>query len=163
MVVEANNLHPNRKRKVTNMLINRVNRDQSEKIYVSVQNVEGATITTGLPVSAKVTGNSLDGVAVVIANAAGDYPGFLGVAVKDIPNNDYGLVQIGGFVNSILISNVGSSITINAGDPLVPGPAGFFSGAPTYANSGFKWLHAASNVPAAVSAASYVSGLIRMF
>lgn len=144
------------------MIINRVNRDQSEKIFVSVQNVEGATITTGMPVSLKTGTASIDGVNAVIANAAGDYPGFYGIAVKDIANNDYGIVQIGGFVASVLISNVGSSITINAGDPLVPGPAGFFSAAPTYANSGFRWLHAASNVPAAVSAASYVSGLMRM-
>lgn len=144
------------------MIINRVNRDQSEKIFVSVQNVEGATITTGLPVSLKTAAASIDGVQAVIANAAGDFPGFYGVAVKDIANNDYGLIQIGGFVASVLISNVGSSITINAGDPLVPGPVGFFSAAPSYANSGFRWLHAASNVPAAVSAASYVSGLIRM-
>lgn len=138
-----------------------VNRDQAEKIYLSVKNVEGATITVGLPV-AYVYGTSNDGISAVIANAAADFPGFIGVAVKDIANNDYGRVQIAGFVNSILLSNVGTSITVNAGDPLVPSPAGFFSGAPTYANSGFKWL-AASNVPVAISAAAYASGLLRIY
>lgn len=143
------------------MLTQQINKENSEKVYVTVTNMEGATITTGLPV-AYVLGNSMDGSGVVIANAAGDYPGFMGVAFRDIPRNGYGLVQISGYVQSVLISNVGSSITINATDPLVPGPVGFFSGAPTYANSGFKWVQAASNVPAAVSAAAYVSGLIKV-
>lgn len=142
------------------MQIQGVNKDLSEKVYIGIKNVEGATMTVGLPV-AYVLGTSNDGVNAVIANAAADYPGFLGVVVKNIANNDYGQVQIAGFVNSILISNVGSSITINAGDPLVPAAAGFFSAAPTYANSGFRWI-AASNVPVAVSAAAYASGLIRM-
>lgn len=142
------------------MQIQGVNKDLSEKVYIGVKNVEGATMTVGLPV-AYVLGTSNDGVNAVIANAAGDYPGFIGVVVRNIANNDYGQVQIAGFVNSILLSNVGSSITINAGDPLVPAAAGFFSAAPTYANSGFRWI-AASNVPVAVSAAAYASGLIRM-
>lgn len=142
------------------MIISRVNRDKTDKVFVSVQNVAGSTLTTGLGVSYQVA-TSNDGVNAVLANAAGTYPGFVGVAVKDIAVNDYGLVQIAGFVNSVLLSNVGTSITINAGDPLVPAPSGFFSGAPTYANSGFRWVFA-SNVPVAVSAQSYASGLIRM-
>lgn len=143
------------------MQIQVANRAISEKVFINVQNVEGATITTGLPV-AYAQGNSMDGIAAVICNSAGDRPGFIGVAVKDIPNNEYGQVQIAGFVGSVLLSNVGSSITVNAGDPLVPGPVGFFSGAPTYANGGFRWINVASTTPAAISAASYVQGLIRM-
>ncbi len=142
------------------MQIQGVNKDLSEKVYIGIKNVEGATMTVGLPV-AYVLGTSQDGVNAVIANAAADYPGFIGVVVKNIANNDYGQVQIAGWCNSILLSNVGTSITVNAGDPLVPSPAGFASAAPTYANSGFRWI-AASNVPAAVSAAAYASGLIRM-
>lgn len=141
------------------MQIQSVNLSQSERVFVSVYNVEGATLTTGLPVAYQV-GNSTDGVNAVIANAAADYPGFIGISQKDIANNDYGLVQIAGFVNSILVSNAGTSITINAGDPLLAAPAGMYSGAPTYANSGFKFV-IASNVPVAVSAAAYVSGLIK--
>lgn len=141
------------------MQFTRVNKTGQENVYRVVLNVEGATITTGRAVS--LVNTSIDGVSGVIANAAADYPGFIGFAVQDIANNDYGRVQVGGFVNSILVSNVGTSITINAGDPLVPGPAGAFSGAPTYANSGFKFA-SASNTPAAISAASYVSGLIKV-
>lgn len=142
------------------MLIQRVNRDSQENVYRYVKNVQGATITTGLPVS--LVNTSTDGVAAVLADAAADYTGFIGVAKADIANNDYGQIQIGGFVASILLSNVGSSLTINANDPLVPAPSGFFSGAPTYANSGFKYLFA-SNTPAVMSAASqYASGLIKI-
>jgi hypothetical protein len=144
------------------MQIQTVNRSNPERVYMSIKNVEGATITTGLPV-ALALGTSNDGISATIANAAADYPGFLGIALSDIPNNEYGRVQTAGFVNSVLISNVGTSITINAGDPLVAAPGGMFSGAPTYANSGFKWVAAASNVPAAISAAAYVSGLIRLY
>lgn len=140
------------------MLLQRVNREQAENIFRYVKNVQGATITTGRGVS--LVNTSTDGVSAVIADAAADYTGFIGVAVADIPNNAYGKVQIGGFVNSVLISHVGTSITINANDPLVPAPSGFFSGAPTYANSGFKALFA-SNVPVAVSAGAYASGLIK--
>lgn len=141
------------------MQFQQLNRDQAENVYRVVKNVEGATITTGLPVS--LVNTSTDGVNAVIANAAADYPGFIGIAVSDIANNDYGRVQIGGFVASVLISNVGTSITINANDPLVPSPAGFFSGAPTYANGGLKFLFA-SNVPVAISASAYASGLIKV-
>lgn len=143
------------------MQIQTVNRDTPERVTIAVKNIEGATITTGLPV-AMAQGTSVDGQGVVIANAAADYPGFLGIAIKDIPNNEYGRIQTAGFVNSVLLSNVGSSITVNVGNPLVPAAAGMFSGAPTYANSGFKWVVAASNTPAAISGAAYVSGLIRM-
>lgn len=142
------------------MQIQTANRAVSEKVFINVKNVEGATITTGLPV-AYAQGTSMDGVSAVVANAAADYPGFIGVAVKDIANNDYGQVQIAGYVDSVLISNVGSSVTIAVGSPLVPAAGGFFSAAPTYANSGFRWI-AAQNVPVAVSAAGYASGLIRM-
>lgn len=140
------------------MQFKKLNRDGAENVFRTVLNVQGATITTGHPVS--LVNTSTDGVTAVLADAAADFTGFAGVAYKDIPNNDYGLVQISGFVNSVLLSNVGSSLTINAGDPLVPGPLGFFSAAPTYANSGFKFLFA-SNVPTAVSVAAYASGLFK--
>ena len=142
------------------MLFQRVNRTDQEKVFVVVTNAQGATLTTGLPV-AWATGASNDGKLVVKADAAADYQGFIGIAVQDIANNDEGRVQIGGFCNSILLSNAGTSVTINAGDPLVPAPAGMYSAAPTYANSGFKYV-IASNVPVALSAAAYASGIIRM-
>jgi hypothetical protein len=132
-----------------------------EKVFISVNNIIGQTITTGLPVAYHV-GASNDGMAAQLANSTGSYPGFLGVAVKDIAINDAGLVQIAGFVNSVLLSTFGSSVTINQGDPLVPNGGAFASAAPTYANSGFRWLFASNAGAAAYSAGGYASGLIKM-
>lgn len=145
------------------MLSALINRSGDEKVFVTVQNAEGATITTGLPVAyvQGATATSMDGANAVIANAAGDFPGFIGIAFRDIPRNGYGLVQTSGLVSSVLLSAVGTSITITAGDPLVPSPVGFFSAAPTYANSGFKWITAGATT-VALSAASYVTGLIKV-
>ncbi len=145
------------------MQFSKLNFDKPENVYRTILNVEGATITTGMPVS--LINTSTDGVKGVIANATGDYPGFVGVALTDIANNQYGRIQISGFVNSVLLSNAGTSITINQNDPLIPSPAGFysnagFSGNGAYALCGFKVLFA-SNTPAAVSASAYASGLIK--
>lgn len=145
------------------MQLSKLNFDKPENVYRAILNAEGATITTGYPVS--LINTSTDGVKGVIANAAADYPGFVGVAVQDIPNNNYGRIQISGFVNSVLLSNAGTSITINANDPLIPSPAGFysnagFSGNGAYTLCGFKVVFA-SNVPVAVSASGYASGLIK--
>jgi hypothetical protein len=146
------------------MMFKKLNRDGAENVFRTVLNVQGATITTGRAVSIKPATASCDGISSVIADAAGDYPGFVGIATQDIANNDYGLIQTSGFVASVLLSQEVGSITINAGDPLVPSGGGAFaSAAPTYANSGFKYVIAASNVPLVMSAATFASGLIKMF
>lgn len=145
------------------MMFKKLNRDGAENVFRTVLNVQGATITTGRAVSIKPTTASCDGISAILADAAGDYPGFAGIATQDIANNDYGLIQTSGFVASVLLSQEVGSITVNAGDPLVPSPGGFASAAPTYANSGFKYVIAASNVPLVMSAATYASGLIKMF
>lgn len=140
-------------------------RSQPEKIYFDAKNVSGATITTGYAV-ALALGTSIDGINVVLANStAAVSPGFIGIASKDIANNDYGTVQTGGFCGSILVSNMGTSVNFSVGDPLVPSGlnGALFSGAPTYASGGGYFVHAASNAPATLSAAAplYVSGIIR--
>lgn len=137
------------------------------KTYITVKNVDASSLTVGLAVAMKIaTGASFNGTNAVLARSgvAGDLPGFMGIAAEDIAPNAFGMIQTGGFVASILFSNVGTSLTINSGDPLVPGAqAGtLFSAAPTYANSGFKYI-TASNVAAAISAQSYISGWIRMY
>jgi hypothetical protein len=141
------------------MQFRKLGRDGAENMYRTILNVEGATITTGLPVSIRPTAASLDGVSAVVANATADYFGFIGIAHEDIANNDYGLVQVNGLVNSILISNAGSSITITAGDCLLPGTIGFYSGAaPTEAASNGKGVWVVDTKT--VSAAGYVRGLL---
>lgn len=134
------------------------------KLYLPVRSQQGASLTNGYAVALAIGGNSFQGNNAVLpaSGTAANLPGFIGVAVADIANTSYGLVQCWGFAVSALISQVGTSITINAGDPMVPGAlaGGLFSLAPTYAASGFKFL-LASNVPAAISASAYISGLLR--
>lgn len=135
------------------------------RLYVPVQSVEGASLTNGFLVAFRMgTAASFNMNAAVLAasGTTADLPGFLGVAAADIADTSYGLALTWGYAASVRLSNVGSSLTINVGDPLVPGASrgGAFSLAPTYAASGFKYI-SASNVPAAISAAVWMSGLAR--
>lgn len=146
------------------MLIQQVNRTDPEKVYLICTNVDADSITLGYGTAYAIGGNSFDGANVVksASGTAANLPGFMGVAAQDIPSNGVGRIQKFGFAASVFISNEGTSITINQGDPLVPGAlaGGLTSAAPTYANGGFGFV-LASNVPAAVSAGGYVSGFVR--
>ena len=130
-----------------------------EKAFMSINNVSASSITTGYPAVLAQASASFNGTNAIVYSGSGA-TGFIGVAYKDIPPNSYGLIQNLGPIASVLLSNVGTSLTINLGDPLVPGPAGFFSGSPTYANGGLKYV-LATNVPVAISASAYASGYIR--
>lgn len=146
------------------MLIQPLNRVDPEKVFISVHNVEASTITTGYAVNMAIGGNSFDGASVTMAisGTAGNLPAFIGVASADIPSNGYGLVQKYGFAASVFLSNTGTSVTINQGNPLVPGAlaGGLTSAAPTYANGGSYFI-LASNTPVAISASGYASGFVR--
>jgi len=139
-----------------------------ERAFLTVKNVEASSITTGMGVALRIgTTASFDGTSAVRAasGTAADLPGFLGVAAQDIASNAFGLVQIFGNVASVLLSNVTTSITVTAGDPLVPGAlaGGFYSLAPTYAASGFCYV-LVSNAPTATlsqAAPLYCSGFVR--
>ena len=112
------------------MLIRQLNRQDAETVQIIVKNVDGGgSITTGLGAALVQTGASIDGVSAVRSTAA-LWKGFVGIANQDIAINGYGLVTAWGFVNSVAISNVGTSITVTAGDYLKPGAAAgtFFSG-----------------------------------
>jgi len=149
------------------MQFKKLNRTGSEQVYRTILNVEGATITTGHPVSVRPTALSIDGVNAVISNSTADHLGFIGIATEDIANNDYGLVQVNGLVNSILLSHAGSSITVTAGDLLIPGPTGFYSFNPAVVYSGngahtYNFKHVINVDTATVSARGYVRGLINV-
>mgnify|MGYP001577189914 CR=1 FL=1 len=149
------------------MMFKKLNRSGAEEVYRTVLNVQGATITTGYPVSVKPTAASLDGISAVISDAAADHLGFIGFATEDIANNDYGLIQTNGLVNSILLSNAGTSITITAGNLLIQGPKGMYSFDPAVIYSGngthlYNYKHVVAVDSATVSAAGYVRGLINV-
>lgn len=149
------------------MLIQQLNRTDAEKIQLMVKNVDGGgSITTGLGACFPISGASIDGISSVKATAA-LARGFVGVATQDIAINGFGLVTAWGYVNSVQISNVGTSITITAGDQLKPGAVAgtFFSAVAPEATSTqyYKYVYAATTVPVDLSNLnqSFVAGIVR--
>ncbi len=149
------------------MLIQQLNRADPERVQIMVKNVDGGgSVTTGYGVCIPASGASIDGISVVKATAALQR-GFIGVATQDIAINGYGLATAWGYVNSVQISNVGSSITITAGNVLIPSAiAGqFFSVVTDQAMSTlmYKYVTAASTVGGDLSNLnlSFVSGFVR--
>lgn len=139
-----------------------------ERAFVTFKNVEATSITTGQGVALRIgTSASFDGISAVRATSAttADLPGFLGVATRDCASNSFGFAQIYGNVSSVLISNQNTSITINTGDPLIPGAlvGSFASAVPSYAASGFGYV-ICSNAPTnttSQAAPMYTSGFVR--
>lgn len=148
------------------MLIQQLNRNDAERVQISVKNVDGGgSITTGLGVALVITGASIDGISAVKATAT-LAAGFIGVATQDIAINDFGNVTAFGWVNSVAISNVGTSITVTRGDVLKPGAVAgtFFSSlTPAAMTTVYYKYVVAATTPTAISAAadSYVSGIVR--
>lgn len=135
--------------------------DEKAFMVIQVNPGQSQSLTTGYPVQLAMAAASFNGTQATTAIGGTTLTqGFIGIAYKDIPANAYGTIQNLGPVASVLLSNAGTSITINLGDPLIPAPAGFYSGNPTYLVSGLKYV-IASNVPVAVSAVAYCSGYIR--
>jgi hypothetical protein len=99
------------------MIIQRVNRTDAEKVYIVVKNGSGATITTGMGVrflgaTAAEIATSTDGAQVIAVNADSEFPLFAGVANQDIASLGYGLSQVWGYCNSVMLSHEGTSITV---------------------------------------------------
>lgn len=150
------------------MLIQQLNRTDPEKIQLVVKNVDGGgSITTGWGAAFPISGASIDGISSVKVTTA-LARGFVGVATQDIAINGFGLVTAWGFVNSVQISNVGTSITITGGDILRPGAVAgtFFSGinnAETASTLLYRFVYAATTQPVDLSNLnqSFVSGIVR--
>ena len=146
------------------MQIQLANRTDAEKVFLAVKNVDGGgSITTGAGVCLVQAGASIDGISAVNSTAA-TYKGFCGVATADIAINDFGRVQAWGLAASVLISHVGSSITITAGDTLKPGAVAgtFFSSLTDQAISTllYRYVYAA-NTTTALSAQVWVQGVVK--
>lgn len=136
-----------------------------EKIFGTYQNVEASSLTTGYAVALATASASFNGTQACLAGTAafGRQVNWIGIAAKDIAPNAYGLVQMYGPVASVFISNVGSSLTLGVGAPMVPGAlAGglFCIAAPTWATGGFAFLVLSNDLPA-VSATGWASGFMR--
>jgi len=135
---------------------------EAESVNIVFKNVDGGgSITTGKGV-AHATGASLDGVSVVPATAALQ-AGFVGIAKQDVPINGYGLATVWGYVASVEISNVGSSLTITRGDVLKPGAVAgtFFSSVTAQAMSTLLYRYVRAATTNTISAVAYVQGIVR--
>jgi len=90
------------------MIIQPINRTDAEKVFIQIHNVHGATVTAG-QVTRFVGGTpaeivNADGIQVVLINADDEMVTCAGVAANDIADNDFGLSQVYGIVNSVLLS-----------------------------------------------------------
>jgi hypothetical protein len=103
------------------MQLQRVNRTDAEKVYITAINVEAETMTTGVGVRyvGGVAGEQVSNTgAQVIRLAAGGaaMAQFAGIAAEDIASLAVGRFQVWGYVNSIMFSANGSSITVGVVD-----------------------------------------------
>ena len=112
------------------MFSHQVNRTDADKVFTVVHKVDGSPITVGHGV--RYVGGiaaeevSADGIqAVKIQDAASCY-NFAGIAAQDIADTEYGLVQCWGYVDSIMLSHEGTSVTVGQLNAehnlLLPGP-----------------------------------------
>jgi hypothetical protein len=159
------------------MLIKQLTKADGEQVCIVVKNVDAATLTTGLGVILQ-SATSIDGINAV-KNPATSYGSmFVGISRQDIPVNGYGTVVCWGIADSILLSNAGTSITITKGDWLWPSAVAgaFYSSArgALVVNAALSvytaqslvgevkpYVIATTTVPNTVSAATYVSGMVR--
>jgi hypothetical protein len=105
------------------MIFQRINREDSEKLFVIVYNVAGATITANYA-CVWDSGASVDGVRVT-RPATATLSLFVGLANKDIADSTYGLVQVYGYRASVYVSNH-TAQAIAAGDILIPVNAQYY-------------------------------------
>jgi hypothetical protein len=148
------------------MDIQQINRTDPESVRVAFKNVDGGgSITTGFGVAIVTTAGSFDGVSGV-KHAATNTRNFFGVAQTDAPINGYGKAVVWGYAKSIAISNVGTSITVTAGDLLIPGAVSgtYFSGSTTdQALSTLLYRYFIAGTTNTISALAWVSGFVRGF
>jgi hypothetical protein len=138
-----------------------------ERVFVAVKNVDASSITTG-NTAMYVVGNaaSFDGIQAFngISTSAAPWA-WIGISVKDIAVNAFGLIQTYGNCSSILYSNIGTSVTVGVGAPLVPSAlsGAVASAAPTFANSGFNFIIASNGPTNTLSQTGllYGSGFLR--
>lgn len=144
------------------MDIQQVNRNDPDYVRAAFKNVDGGgSITTGYGVMLVQSAASFDGLSSVQSTAAG-IKNFLGIVAKDTPINGFGKATIFGYAASIAISNVGTSITVTAGDTLKPGAVAgtWFSSLTDAAMTTVFYKYLVAGQTTTISAAAWVSGFV---
>jgi hypothetical protein len=115
------------------MFMQTVNRTDTERVWVTVTNNSGHTLTTHFPVfkysAAKNASSVSTNEAGLVSDtvAAGEQPGAcIGLAYEDIPNGEEtGIVQVYGYHESVLVAAIGTATIVKAGTGLTGyAPAG---------------------------------------
>ena len=143
------------------MQLQQINRDDAEKVFISIKAVHGATISANMGVVLACTGSSVDGISAVRPINT-SFLGWVGIADADIADAGYGRAQNYGYRDSVLLSHEGTSITVTIGDALhlVSGQFGLnTSTVEALSTMGCKYVICAATTT--ISAAAYAKGIIR--
>lgn len=144
------------------MDIQAVNQKDPEAIRVAFKNVDGGgSITAGYGIQLVSAAASFDGVSAVQSTAAA-LKSFNGIASRDVPINGFGKATVWGYAASIVISNVGTSITVTAGDTLKPGAVAgtWFSSVTDAAMTTLLNKYIVAGSTNTISALAWVSGFV---
>ena len=142
------------------MLIQVVNNQEAEKVFVNIRNMSGDTMSANAAACFDL-GTTVDGLSSV-APVSASFLGWVGIADNDIADTGYGLSQCRGYRDSVLLSHEVTSVTLTVGDAMhvVNGQYGLStSTAQALSTVGFKYVIAATSQT--VSAADYTDGIIR--
>jgi hypothetical protein len=90
------------------MIFQRLNRTDPERVFVIVQNNEGAQINKDQSVQWELASASIDGVKVRDLDTGNLYA-FAGVADANIATSAYGLIQVYGYRSTSILFQTGAS------------------------------------------------------
>lgn len=93
------------------------------RVRVPFLNVQGATITAGLPIAFTNLAASVDGAAAVLPVATCQRT-FGGICVRTTPNNGVGVAIARGYVASVAVFATGTSATVAIDEIMGVGVAG---------------------------------------
>ncbi len=123
-------------------------------------NVAGQTITKGNSGHIVTTASSNTGYAVVNVTAE-EVRLFVGIAEADIADTKPGRFITYGYAESVQTFALGTSITINPGDPLGPGAAASLGVSSAGLVTAYGPVLCMESAAVTVSAGSYISGWVR--
>jgi len=102
------------------MIFQRLNRSDPERVFLVVENNEGATMVKDATAQWELASASVDGVKVRDVDSANDWA-FAGIVDADIADNEFGLIQVYGFRSSSIIFQTGTSVATGAALAAVTG------------------------------------------
>ena len=101
------------------MMFQRVNRTDPEKIFVVVQNNEGASLAANSTCALETASASIDGLKVRQPDTGLTFS-FIGIVDAAIADQAYGLVQIYGYRSTVTVFQTGTSIATTGRGPIAP-------------------------------------------